>query len=44
MGASLAQAFSLMWLINRACEVQMASMPMGTLREIAEEICKKCIA
>lgn len=44
MGASLAQAFSLMWLVNRACEVQMASMSMGAVREIPEEICKKCTA
>ena len=44
MGASLAQALSLMWLVNRACEVQMASMPMGPLREIPEAVLKKCVA
>jgi len=44
MGASLAQALSLMWLVNRACEVQMASMPMGPLREIPESVLNKCVA
>jgi ribulose-5-phosphate 4-epimerase/fuculose-1-phosphate aldolase len=34
IGHSLAQAFSLMWLINRACEVQMASMSMGPVIDI----------
>ena len=33
-----------MWLVNRACEVQMASMSMGKVREIPEEICKRCAA
>ncbi|WP_417224822.1 class II aldolase/adducin family protein [Amphritea sp.] len=44
IGASLAQAFSLMWLVNRACEVQCASMAMGKVREIPEAIVKKCTA
>lgn len=44
MGGSLAQALSLMWLVNRACEVQMASMPMGPLREIPESVLNKCVA
>ncbi len=44
MGSTLAQAFSLLWLVTRACEVQMSSMSMGKVREIPEEICKKCAA
>ncbi|QSR34234.1 class II aldolase [Marinobacterium iners] len=44
MGGSLAQALSLMWLVNRACEVQVASMPMGPLREIPESVLNKCVA
>lgn len=44
MGANLAQALSLMWLVNRACEVQVASMPMGPLRQIPESVLKKCAA
>lgn len=44
MGASLAQALSLMWLVNRACEVQVASMPMGPLRAIPEAVLNKCVA
>lgn len=44
IGATLAQAFSLMWLVNRACEVQCASMAMGKVREIPEAVVKKCTA
>ncbi|MBU2966147.1 class II aldolase/adducin family protein [Amphritea sp. 2_MG-2023] len=44
IGANLAQAFALMWLVNRACEVQCASMAMGKVREIPEAIVKKCTA
>ena len=42
IGGSLAQAFALMWLVSRACEVQCASMAMGKVREIPEEIVMKC--
>lgn len=44
MGASLAQAFSLMWLINRACEVQLASQSMGSVRSIPTDVLEKCVA
>ena len=33
MGRTVAEAFSRLWLVQRACEVQMASMSMGTVRE-----------
>ena len=43
IGSTLAQAFSLMWLVNRACEVQMASASMGELIEIPEDVLNKCV-
>lgn len=42
VGASLAQAFSLMWLVNRACEVQVACGAMGQLKPIPEAVLEKC--
>lgn len=42
IGATLAQAFSLMWLVNRACEVQVAALPMGRQRAIPEAVLEKC--
>lgn len=44
MGATLAQAFSLMWLVNRACEIQLATQSMGKARMIPEAVLKKCVA
>jgi ribulose-5-phosphate 4-epimerase/fuculose-1-phosphate aldolase len=44
MGATLAQAFARMWLLNRACEVQMATMSMGPIIEIPEAVLEKCVA
>lgn len=44
IGFSLAQAFSLMWLVQRACEVQLAAQSMGPVRLIAEPALKKCVA
>lgn len=42
IGASLAQAFSLMWLVQRACEVQLASMSMGKVINIDKSILSNC--
>jgi ribulose-5-phosphate 4-epimerase/fuculose-1-phosphate aldolase len=42
IGATLAQAFSLMWLVNRACEVQVACGGMGKLKQIPVDILQKC--
>jgi ribulose-5-phosphate 4-epimerase/fuculose-1-phosphate aldolase len=39
---SLPRAFAILWLLNRACEIQVASMSMGPVREIAEDIQRKC--
>jgi len=44
IGATLAQAFSLMWLVNRACEVQVSSMAMGPVIEIPASVLEKCVA
>jgi ribulose-5-phosphate 4-epimerase/fuculose-1-phosphate aldolase len=43
LGRSLAQAFNLMWLVQRACEVQVASQGMGALRPIAVPVLEKCV-
>lgn len=43
IGSTPAQAFSLMWLLNRACEVQLASMSMGQVREIPVDVLEKCV-
>lgn len=38
IGSTVAQAFSLLWTLNRACEVQLASAVLGPRRLIAEDI------
>lgn len=43
IGFSLANAFSLMWLLQRACEVQMTSQAMGRLRPIAVPVLEGCV-
>lgn len=43
MGATLAQAFNLMWLVQRACEVQIASQALGPLRAIPESVLSNCV-
>jgi ribulose-5-phosphate 4-epimerase/fuculose-1-phosphate aldolase len=43
IGATLAQAFGLMWLLNRACEVQLATLAMGTPRAIAPAVLESCV-
>lgn len=39
---SVPRAFAILWLLNRACEIQLASTSMGPVREIAEDIQRKC--
>jgi ribulose-5-phosphate 4-epimerase/fuculose-1-phosphate aldolase len=41
-GKSLPQAFSVLWLLNRACEIQLASLAIGPVLPIAEEIQQRC--
>lgn len=43
IGSTLAQAFSLMWLLTRACEVQLATKSMGNAREIPEQVLNNCV-
>ena len=44
IGHSLPQALSLMWLVNRACEIQLASCSMGELTPIPVAVLEKCVA
>ena len=43
IGHGLAQAFSLMWLVQRACEVQVASQALGALRPIPVPVLEGCV-
>ena len=43
IGATLAQAFGLMWLLNRACEVQLATLAMGAPRTIDAKVLEACV-
>ena len=43
MGHTLAQAFSLMWLVQRACEVQVSAQGLGALRPIAQPVLEACV-
>ena len=42
IGANLAQTFGLMWLLQRACEVQLATLAMGQPRAIAQPGLQGC--
>ena len=39
---SLPRAFAILWLLNRACEIQLASTAMGAVIEIPEDVQRKC--
>jgi ribulose-5-phosphate 4-epimerase/fuculose-1-phosphate aldolase len=41
-GDSLPRTFAILWLLNRACEIQLASTSMGAVIEIPEDIQMKC--
>ena len=43
IGRTLAHALSLMWLLNRACEVQLATAAMGPARPITEPVLQACV-
>jgi ribulose-5-phosphate 4-epimerase/fuculose-1-phosphate aldolase len=43
IGQTLPQAFSLMWLLQRACEVQVTSQALGKLRPIAPPVLEGCV-
>jgi ribulose-5-phosphate 4-epimerase/fuculose-1-phosphate aldolase len=39
---SIPRAFAILWLLNRACEIQLASTAMGPVIEIPEAIQRRC--
>ena len=41
-GDTIPRAFAILWLLNRACEIQLASTSMGPVIDISEDIQKKC--
>lgn len=41
-GDTLPRTFAVLWLLNRACEVQLASTSMGPVIEIPEEVQRRC--
>ncbi len=42
LGRTVADAFNIMWRLNRACEVQIATMYMGEPIGIPKTIQEKC--
>lgn len=44
IGRTLPHALSLMWLVNRACEIQLAGSRMGELLTIPTPVLQKCVA
>ena len=43
IGATLPQCLALMWLVQRACEVQLATLAMGRPRAIAQPVLEACV-
>jgi ribulose-5-phosphate 4-epimerase/fuculose-1-phosphate aldolase len=43
IGRNVPHAFALMWLVQRACEVQLAAMSMGPLNPIASPVLEACV-
>ena len=43
-GDSVHRAFAVLWLLNRACEIQVASMSMGPVIEVPRAIRERCTA
>lgn len=41
-GRTLPQTFALLWTLNRACEIQMATLGMGPAIPISDAIARKC--
>ena len=44
IGHTLPQALSLMWLVNRACEIQLATKGQGEVVAIPRAVLEKCVA
>jgi ribulose-5-phosphate 4-epimerase/fuculose-1-phosphate aldolase len=43
-GDDVPRAFAVLWLLQRACEIQLATLSMGRPRLVPEEIQRKCTA
>jgi ribulose-5-phosphate 4-epimerase/fuculose-1-phosphate aldolase len=43
-GDSVTRAFAVLWLLQRACEIQVATLSMGKARMIPEDVQRKCTA
>ncbi len=43
-GESLPRAFAILWLLQRACEIQLATLSMGRARPIPEDVQRRCTA
>jgi len=43
-GETVPRAFVLLWLLQRACEIQLATLSMGKPRLVPEDIQRKCTA
>lgn len=43
IGHTLPQAFNILWLVQRACEIQVASSTLGPLREIPVPVLEGCV-
>lgn len=43
IGHTLAQAFNILWLVQRACEIQVASASLGKLRQIPVPVLEGCV-
>jgi ribulose-5-phosphate 4-epimerase/fuculose-1-phosphate aldolase len=41
---SVPRAFAILWLLDRACEIQVAGLPLGPVIEIPEAIQRRCTA
>jgi len=43
-GDSIHRTFAILWLLERACQIQLASTSMGPVIEIPEDVQRKCTA
>jgi len=43
-GNTIARAFAILWLLQRACEIQLATLSMGPPRAIPDDVQRKCTA
>ena len=41
-GETLPQTFAVLWTLNRACEIQLATRSMGQALEIQDEVARRC--